>query len=122
MSCTKWFALAAIAAAGFGCNPLTGVDEVDTDPNNPGPDDIDPTKIEKDAPASPLLSCAYPSVGSVGVAVDQILPGTMKWQGYAPGETTPRDISVAELFDCDGSHSINGHPVNAILFDTSQFG
>ncbi|HHH27494.1 MAG TPA: hypothetical protein ENK57_03965 [Polyangiaceae bacterium] len=60
--------------------------------------------------------CEYPA-GPYGVAQGQIVPPNLTWQGFAPGSSTPETISIQDFFDCDGSRGIN-----AVLFDTSQFG
>jgi hypothetical protein len=61
-------------------------------------------------------ACMYPA-GPYGVAQGQVLPPTLKWTGYPAGGMNEGTISTQELFDCDGTKGIN-----AILFDTSQFG
>jgi hypothetical protein len=122
------FALVAVTAM-WGCNPLTGADGVSTDSDDKETEEEE--EAMREAPASPVISCAYPSEGNIGVSVEQIVPSNLSlcsddnspcWQGFGPGDTEPRDIPIAEFFDCDGSRLINGQPVNAILFDTSQFG
>jgi hypothetical protein len=60
--------------------------------------------------------CTYPT-GPYGVAVNQTVPPSLTWQGYSPGASSPGTVSIQELFDCDGSKGID-----AILFDTSQYG
>ncbi len=61
-------------------------------------------------------ACVWPA-GPYGVGQGQTLPPTISWQGYGPGESAPRTVSIEEFFDCDGTHG-----VDAVLFDTSQFG
>jgi hypothetical protein len=114
------FTLVAVTAM-WGCNPLTGADGVSTDSDDKETEQEEEEAM-REAPASPVISCAYPSEGNIGVGVEQIVPSQLSWQGFGPGDTEPRDIPIAEFFDCDGSRLINGQPVNAILFDTSQFG
>jgi hypothetical protein len=60
--------------------------------------------------------CVYPS-GPYGVSDGKVIPPTLKWQGYLAGGEVQGTLTSKELFDCDGSKGIN-----AILFDTSQFG
>ena len=121
MTCSRALAVAAMCATAIGCNPLTGADDVDTDEDNPDPTEK-PTIVEGDAPATPTINCAYPTTGNLGVGQGSIVPGDLKWQGIGPGEMAPREVSVAELFDCAGSLTINGQPVNAVMIDTSQYG
>ncbi|MCA9618124.1 MAG: hypothetical protein KC731_03860 [Myxococcales bacterium] len=70
---------------------------------------------ETGAGAGPTV-CEYPQ-GPYGVAQGAIVPPNLSWQGYAPGASTPSTISIADLFDCDGSRGID-----AIIVDTSQYG
>jgi len=60
--------------------------------------------------------CDYPA-GPYSVAQGGTLPPTLSWQGIAPGSSTPTTVSVQDFFDCDGSKGID-----ALIFDTSQFG
>jgi hypothetical protein len=60
--------------------------------------------------------CDYPD-GPYGVGEGQIVPPTLTWQGFAPGASSPTTIAITDFFDCDGSRGIN-----ALYFDTSQFG
>ena len=58
-------------------------------------------------------SCSYPE-GTTGTGAGQLVESGFNWQGYAPNQTSPSTISMADLFDCDGSKGIN-----AIIFDVS---
>ena len=60
--------------------------------------------------------CEYPP-GPYGVDVGQIVPPTLSWEGFAPGEPSSSTLLITDLFDCDGSRGIH-----ALYFDTSQFG
>jgi hypothetical protein len=60
--------------------------------------------------------CQYPA-GPYGVALGQTVPPTISWQGYAPGQSQATNISIQDLFDCDGRFGIH-----AIMIDTSQYG
>ncbi|MBM4373685.1 MAG: hypothetical protein FJ095_01275 [Deltaproteobacteria bacterium] len=60
--------------------------------------------------------CVYPA-GPYGVSDGKVIPPTLKWQGYLAGGEVQGTLTSKELFDCDASKGIN-----AILFDTSQFG
>ena len=115
--------VAAVMVGSFalgGCNTLNGSNDVavdDTEAEGEG-------EVEAGAavvPPTKAISCAYPNDPALnfGVDVGQIVPLDMDhtYQGIFAGETTPREISVAELFDCDGSRG-----VDAIIFDTSQYG
>ena len=114
------FPLAVAMLAGtMGCNSLDGADDVDTDEDNPDPNN-QPVIVEGDAPPTPIINCAYPVNGN-GVGVGNIVPSFHKWQGVGPGESTVREVTVAEFFDCTGALAINGHPVNAVMIDTSKF-
>jgi hypothetical protein len=99
----------------LACTTLVGADEVSLD-GAPivaagGDDHSGP------APAPLPLTCAYPEGVSFGVNVGDTLPVTLGWEGYVAGEQEPRRLDVSELYDCEGSKGID-----AILFDTSQFG
>lgn len=62
-------------------------------------------------------ACVYPD-GPYGVSTGKVIPPTLNWKdGYPAGAFDQGTLSSQELFDCDGSKGIN-----AILFDTSQFG
>ncbi len=60
--------------------------------------------------------CEYPP-GPYGVGMNETVPPTLSWQGYAPGAASPSTITIEQLYDCDGSRGIH-----ALYFDTSQFG
>jgi hypothetical protein len=60
--------------------------------------------------------CVYPA-GPYGVSDGKVIAATLKWQGYLAGGEVQGTLTSKELLDCDGSKGIN-----AILFDTSQFG
>ncbi|MBM4358510.1 MAG: hypothetical protein FJ096_10425 [Deltaproteobacteria bacterium] len=68
------------------------------------------------ASSSTGASCVYPA-GPYGVSLGKIIPKNLKWQGYLAGGQAQGTLTTEELFDCDGTKGIN-----AILFDTSQFG
>lgn len=61
-------------------------------------------------------SCAYPA-GPYGVEQGQTVAPNLSWEGYRPGAITPSSLTMAELFDCDGSRGIH-----AILLVSSQHG
>lgn len=61
-------------------------------------------------------ACVYPE-GPYGVSLGKVIPKNLKWQGYLAGGNDQGTLTTEELFDCDGTKGIN-----AILFDTSQFG
>jgi hypothetical protein len=114
------------ALAAVGCGPA---DEPDTDGNKSFYVDgyTEPTTP---APASSETSCAYSiaaaggpagvacgMIGLGGCTANNILPVSHQWDGYRPGAPEPSTVHVAEFYDCDGSRG-----VDAIFFDTSQYG
>jgi len=62
------------------------------------------------------LACEYPA-GPYGVGQGQTVPPNLTWQGYAPNSNSVSTIKIEDFFDCDGTRGID-----AVLFDTSQFG
>ncbi len=62
------------------------------------------------------MDCMWPA-GPYGVGQGDTLPSGKSWQGYAAGSTQAGTVALADFYDCDGSRGIN-----AVLFDTSQFG
>ncbi len=60
--------------------------------------------------------CEYPP-GPYGVAVGQTVPPNLSWQGFTPGSDVATTVTIQDFFDCDGTRGID-----AVLFDTSQFG
>ncbi len=60
--------------------------------------------------------CEYPA-GPYGVGMNQTVPPTLTWQGFAPGAATASTIRMSDFHDCDGTRGIH-----ALYFDTSQFG
>lgn len=135
---------AIIIGALGGCNSLTGADEILLDPGFREADDNSsastggPTGGGGDsavATASATTSstgggasstgtggstaptpCEYPT-GPYGVDVGDTLPPTLSWQGFTPGADSPSTVTITDFFDCDGTRGIN-----AVFFDTSQFG
>ena len=72
------------------------------------------------APATGEAHCNYgmaASAGAAGVGTNQIVPMTHSWEGFRPGEAEASMINVTEFYDCMGSLGID-----AIVFDTSQYG
>lgn len=67
------------------------------------------------AGAGPTV-CEYPS-GPYGVAMGDVVPPTLSWDGFEPGNPNPTSFTAEDLFDCDGSRGIH-----AIVVDTSQYG
>jgi hypothetical protein len=52
--------------------------------------------------------CDYPTPATgQGIAVDEVLPAALRWDGFAPEEDAAREIGIAELHDCDGTHGIH---------------
>ncbi len=140
-------ALSAAALSAAGCNLITGADRVEivagsggagasvtsgsTDGSGPSSDaaGTDAASSASTATAaqtsansqaasssSSAMACMYPP-GPYGVAQGKIVPPTLKWQGYPEGGMAQGTLSIQDLYDCDGSKGIN-----AIMFDTSQFG
>lgn len=68
-----------------------------------------------DATADVDQACAtgYPQ-GPYGTAAGQVLDPAFTWQGYAANETTVSTLTMADLFDCDGSKGID-----AVIIDNS---
>lgn len=60
--------------------------------------------------------CMYPS-GPYGVSDGKVIPPSLQWKGYLAGGEQEGTLTSKELFDCDGSKGIN-----AIFFETSQYG
>ncbi len=63
----------------------------------------------------PPTECVWPE-GTVGLENGQMMEAGVSWFGFAPGEETAREIRVEELYDCDGTHGIDG-----LLFTTSKY-
>jgi len=116
----------------IGCNSLTGLEEyaleATDDPLTEGEaaagDSNGTTGGASvgigDKPMPALLNCGWPESMDVGKAVGQTLPTGMFWEGYRAGmdpNGPPATVDIAEFFDCDGSKG-----VDAVVFDTSQFG
>ena len=113
----KLIGLPILLVAGLaltGCNSLNGADIVTVGDEDPI-DEVD--NITQDPPASPELSCAYPTTGDFGVAVNQIVPVDRQWHGFAAETSTAWEINISDYYDCDGSRGID-----AIIIDTSQYG
>jgi hypothetical protein len=53
----------------------------------------------------------------MGVSKNQFLSSNLAWQGFGPGETEERSISIEEFYDCHGAKGIH-----AVLLITSQYG
>ena len=116
-------ALITSSCALLGCNNLTGLDAIEvetiddaapvTGGNVSGPVGL---PGEGDQPAPKLLNCEYPA-GNPGVDVSQTVPREHQWTGWAPGASAPDTVYITEFFDCDGSKGID-----AVIFDTSQYG
>ncbi|MBN4050177.1 hypothetical protein JYT28_00315 [Desulfobulbus sp. AH-315-M07] len=71
------------------------------------------------ASASGMMNpCEYPA-GPYGVSTGDTVPPNLSWQGYGPGATESQSetFTMEQFHDCDGSRGIN-----ALLFDTSQYG
>ena len=103
------------ATAGAGANPGNGAGAHDAGGSGTGLAGGTSGSGGTGVGAGPTV-CEYPA-GPYGVAVGQTVPPTITWQGYAPGASSASTISIQDLFDCDGSKGID-----ALLFDTSQFG
>jgi hypothetical protein len=65
---------------------------------------------------TPPPPCEYPPP-PYGVAQGQVVPPTLSWQGYAPGNGSVTTVSIQDFFDCDGTKGIR-----AVMVDTSQYG
>ena len=114
---SRWWAVALAVGCmpALGCASLVGADEVSLDGApivSAGGDDV-----SGPAPAPLPITCAYPEGVPFGVREGDTLPVNLGWEGYVAGEQEPRHFDVSELYDCEGSKGID-----AILFDTSQFG
>ncbi len=107
--------LPILLAAGMmltGCNNLNGTDKVSING-----DSIDEGTVVGDPPSTPAMKCAYPTTGTPGVDVGNIIPIDRKWQGFLPESTEYSDVSISDFYDCDRSRGID-----AIVVDTSQYG
>ena len=58
-----------------------------------------------------VQTCSGWPSGPSGVTQGKTLPSHLAWQGYAAGQSSPSSVSVQDLYDCNGTRS-----VNAILF------
>jgi len=65
--------------------------------------------------SAPIV-CDWPS-GSGGVAEGNVLSKNMSWQGYGPGDTTPRTISIEDFLACG-----NPGDLDLLIISTSQYG
>jgi hypothetical protein len=68
------------------------------------------------APDTGPPPCEWPTE-NMGVATGQHVPSNLAWQGFGPGETEERSISIEEFYDCHGGEGIHG-----VLVITSQYG
>ena len=109
--------VAVSLATATGCGP--GAVDEDTDDNKSFYVD-GYQEVSAPSPATGEARCEYgmaASNGSPGVDVNMVLPGTLTWEGFRPGEDTPSFINVSEFFDCGGTRGID-----ALVVDTSQYG
>ncbi len=134
-ACARRSSLAVMvlgSALSMGCNSLTGLEEyaleavddplTEGDATSDGSDGTtDGSSIGiGDKPMPSVLNCGWPESMDVGKAPGQTLPTGMFWEGYRAGmdpNGPPTTVDIAEFFDCDGSKG-----VDAVVFDTSQFG
>jgi hypothetical protein len=61
----------------------------------------------------PPNGCTYPA-GPYGDQVGDVVDGTLSWQGYVDDATQPSTVTMADVFDCDGTKGIR-----AVLVDES---
>ena len=61
-------------------------------------------------------ACEWPQ-GPYGVDEGDTLPSSINWNGYREYSSTDEQISMEDLFDCDGTRGIH-----ALFFSTTQFG
>jgi hypothetical protein len=111
-------ALAAAVAltSSAACSNFTGIEDLGVD-DAPVEGSDSPISAAADNPEPTQgLTCAY-SLGPFGVDEGQVVPVSHNWNGYAAGEGASRIVNVSELYDCDGWKG-----VDAIIFDTSQYG
>ena len=62
------------------------------------------------------IVCDWPS-GTGGVAEGNVLPKSLSWQGYGPGDTEPRNIAIEDFLSCG-----NPGDLDLLIISTSQYG
>jgi hypothetical protein len=86
-----------------------GSDATDTTSDGAAGADVAP---ETSAP----IVCDWPS-GTGGVAEGNVLPKSLSWQGYGPGDDTPRTIAIEDFLNCG-----NPGDLDLLIISTSQYG
>ena len=97
-----WLTLALALVLGAACGPSSSGDGSGSDAGA--------------APDTGPPPCEWPTE-NMGVAKNQHVPSNLAWQGFGPGETEERSISIEEFYDCHGAAGIHG-----VLLITSQYG
>jgi hypothetical protein len=96
-----WLTLALALVLGAACGPSSSGDGSGSDAGA--------------APDTGPPPCEWPTE-NMGVAKNQYLSSNLAWQGFGPGETEERSISIEEFYDC---HRAKG--IHAVLLITSQY-
>lgn len=103
--------IAAATAFVWGCT-TTVIHETAPAPDGGG-DDAGNVDIDAATPDPPDTSpvCVYPP-GPYGKTEGSIVPPTWSWEGYVKGSNKVTTMTMADLYDCDGTKGIN-----AVLMD-----
>ena len=51
-------------------------------------------------------ACVYPS-GETGVLEGMLVDGSLSWQGFPAGASSPTTVAATDFFDCDGSRGVD---------------